>query len=595
LLKVRRLVGIGLVAASVATGAAALSATTGARGQDEATARAEASLAAARRQVELRGIEAKTQAAAGLYALNAALAAHVDQATIIDLLDSENWWRPYRDEFPLVRVMVRDVVVASRGTVAAGSAEAEIVKAARLHKVASGAVTIGAETYLLGAARLAARSDEDAVIVLGRRPSPPPPGAAARPDSAPARPLPWAIAGACALAGLGLLVSGGRKPALAPRAAAAPPAPATDALAATADAAVIPILPESTLKFGEARSPHNDIGAMFAAAAAPTPEKPITFGRYRLIGRLSEGGMSELFVARTSGVEGFSRAFVLKRLRPELARDESAVAQFIDEARLQARLVHSNIVPVFDFGVVDGEYFMTQEYILGRDLGRLVDRHRGPGSAGLPTPVAYYAAHETLQALAYAHGRSEHDGTPLGIVHRDVAAGNVIVSLAGEVKLSDFGIVKANDRLSETQEGTVKGNANFMSPEQARGGNVDARSDLFSLGLVLYYCLSGELLYTGNDDIEVLQHAAGGPQREDLARIRRLPDPAPQILERALAFDPNHRFQTAADFAAELAIHMGGGRNVATTLMRDLFGQDKDLVHQSAMPAAAVVGYTAGP
>jgi serine/threonine protein kinase len=236
---------------------------------------------------------------------------------------------------------------------------------------------------------------------------------------------------------------------------------------------------------------------------------------------------------------------------------------------------------------------MTQEYILGRDLGRLLERLATRGQAGLPSPVAYFAAHETLQALAYAHTRYDQAGTPLGIVHRDVAAGNVIVSLAGEVKLSDFGIVKSNDRVSRTQIGMVKGNANFMSPEQARGQAVDARSDLFSLGLVLYYCLTGELLYPGQNDLEVLHHAAAGLLRDDFARIRRLPDPAPQILERALALDPNHRFQTAAEFADDLAIHMGGGRGGAAQLMRDLFG--KEMGHETALPTTPAVGYTAGP
>ena len=297
---------------------------------------------------------------------------------------------------------------------------------------------------------------------------------------------------------------------------------------------------------------------------------PQFFGRYRVLSRLGEGGMSEIYTAESNGVEGFTRTFVLKRLRPELAHDKEAVSNFIDEARTQASLVHSNIVPVFDFGVVGGEYFMTQEYIAGRDLGRLMERQRMLGRGGLPSPIAYFAAHETLQALAYAHARQDQAGTPLGLVHRDIAAGNVLVSAAGEVKLTDFGIVKSNDRVSRTQIGVVKGNANFMSPEQARGQAVDARSDLFSLGLVLHYCLAGELLYRGDHDLEVLHHAASGLLLEDLQRIERLPDPAPQILGRALALDPGDRFQTAAEFADTLAVHMGGGRIAAARLMREV-------------------------
>jgi serine/threonine-protein kinase len=312
-----------------------------------------------------------------------------------------------------------------------------------------------------------------------------------------------------------------------------------------------------------------------AAADAPARDRR-TFGRYRLTDRLGEGGMSELFLAEASGVAGFTRAFVLKRLRPELARDKDAVAQFIDEARLQANLVHSNIVPVFDFGVVDGEYFMTQEFIDGRDLARLMERYGDRYNAGLELPLAFFIAHETLQALAYAHGRQDQDGAPLGIVHRDVAPGNIMVSMAGEVKLGDFGIVKSNSRVSRTQVGVVKGNANFMSPEQARGQGVDARSDLYSLGLALYYGLTGQLLYTGNNDLEVLYRAAGGLTLDDIARIRRLPDPAPQILERAMAGNPGQRFQSAQEFADELAVHMGGARAALTRLMQDLFTAELD-------------------
>ncbi len=306
----------------------------------------------------------------------------------------------------------------------------------------------------------------------------------------------------------------------------------------------------------------------------PSAANPAPFGRYRLIDRLGEGGMSELFIAEAAGVEGFTRNFVLKRLRPELARDKEAVAQFIDEARLQASLVHSNIVPVFDFGMVSGEYFMTQEYIVGRDLSRLMTRHYEQGGAGLDPALAYFVAHETLQALAYAHDKRDKEGQPMGIVHRDISAGNVMVSLIGEVKLSDFGIVKANRRVSRTQVGMVKGNANFMSPEQARGQQVDARSDLYSLGHVLFYCLTGDLLYSGDNDLDVLYRAATGLTGEDWIRIGSLPDPAPQILERALANEPAERFQTALEFADALAAHTGGGKPGIAKLIQTLFGED---------------------
>jgi hypothetical protein len=595
LLRVKRFVGTTFIAAAVAIGLLTLRTAIGARAKAEAMVRADSDQRAALRQTEQRNIERRAQAAADFPSLTAALNAHVDSATIVDLLDSEEWWQPYRAEFPLVRVIIGDAAIATRGTTASPNVEAEVVKVARHQMVASARATVGAEPYLLGAARLSNVPDGEPVIVLGR-----PTQAIAAPGVAqnaadPALNIQWAAAGAVGLIGVGLMFSRRARPGRAPS------APMTDS-------AVLEVAHETTLKFGDKREPENDVMHPFEdfnrAAAPPTPPPQVVivapaadahlmFGRYRLTARLSEGGMSELFIAKAAGVEGFTRSFVLKRLRAELARDKDAVAQFIDEARLQADLVHSNIVPVFDFGVVGGEYFMTQEYIRGRDIGRLIESHRQRGHAGLPTPVAYYAAHETLQALAFAHGRTSHDGRPLGIVHRDVAAGNVIVSLAGEVKLSDFGIVKSNDRVSRTQVGMVKGNANFMAPEQARGQAVDPRSDLYSLGLVLFYCLSGELLYDGQNDLEVLHHAAGGLRLDDFERIRQLPDPAPQILERALAADPNDRYQTAAEFIDAVAVHMGGGRSGLAQLMRELFA--KDLEHQTALPAAAAVGYTAGP
>ena len=477
---VKRLVGSSLIGAAVALALLAYRSATAGHAQAEPTMGAESDRQTALRQAELLAIEGKVQTAAELRALNAALGARVDSATLIDLLDNEPWWRPYREEFPLVRVIVGDTVVAARGAGGGAAVAADVVQAARRQMVASAQATIGTASYLLAAARLPELASGDAILLLGRPTAPPPPATVAQTPPERAPPLPWAIAGGVALAGVGLLVSGRGKRPGGRRATAAE----------AAEAAVIPIIHETTLKFGEPREPRDDVGPALAATAASAPPPtivivspnagpPTEFGRYRLVDRLGEGGMSELFIAKAAGIEGFTRAFVLKRLRPELARDKEAVAQFIDEARLQAELVHSNIVPVFDFGVVGGEYFMTQEYIAGRDLGRLMDRHAERGARGLPSPIAYYAAHETLQALAYAHTKRSQDGTPLGIVHRDIATGNILVSLAGEVKLSDFGIVKSNDRVSRTQTGVVKGNANFMSPEQARGQAVDARSDLF--------------------------------------------------------------------------------------------------------------------
>jgi hypothetical protein len=315
---------------------------------------------------------------------------------------------------------------------------------------------------------------------------------------------------------------------------------------------------------------------MHAAAAVPAPAGAAvtTFGRYTLLDRLGEGGMAQVFTAVTFGAEGFRRKFVIKRLRPELSTDQSVVAQFIDEANLASSLVHSNVIPVFDFGKVGDEYFLATEYILGRDLGRVVKRLQERDGHALPADIVLHCAHETLKALEYAHTKAGEAGAPLGIVHRDVSPNNVLVSARGEVKLFDFGIVKAEGRVTKTEHGVVKGNVSFMSPEQARGGNVDARADLFSLGLVMYYCLTGDVLYHGNTTYELLVKAATGPGADELPRIRALPSPAAAIVAKALSVDPNGRYQSAREFAATIAPHVGQASADLQALMTRLFADD---------------------
>jgi len=310
------------------------------------------------------------------------------------------------------------------------------------------------------------------------------------------------------------------------------------------------------------------------ARPRPTDSRTITFGRYRLLDQLGEGGMAQVYTAVTFGAEGFRRTFVVKRLRAELAREPAVVAQFIDEANMGSTLVHSNIIPVFDFGKVGDEYFLAQEYILGRDLGRLTSRSIERRVGPLTPAVVLYAASETLRALEYAHGKLGEGGRPMAIVHRDVSPSNILVSARGEVKLFDFGIVKAEGRVTKTQHGVVKGNVSFMSPEQARGISVDGRADLFSLGLVIFYCLTGELLYQGETTYELLVKAATGPGISELERIAALPAPCADIVRKALEVDPTRRYQSAAEFAAAIAPHVSGGAAQASVLMSKLFAED---------------------
>jgi eukaryotic-like serine/threonine-protein kinase len=288
--------------------------------------------------------------------------------------------------------------------------------------------------------------------------------------------------------------------------------------------------------------------------------------------------MATIFFAAARGAEDFVRYFVVKRMHPHLIRHREAVNQFIDEARLQAALVHSNIVPVFDFGTAENEYFLALEYIHGKDVGQIVQRHVEHFGRPLGVDVAFYIVHEALEALAYAHTHTSKDGSPLEIVHRDVSPGNVLVSYRGEVKLTDFGIAKADKRVSHTEVGMVKGNASFMSPEQARGEGVDLRSDLFSAGMVLFFCLTGEFLYRGETTLNRLLRAAVGPATAQFGQIEQLPLPAANILRRALAIDPASRYPSAVEFARDLTDIMSTRPALAqlmdvlfpTSLRRDL-------------------------
>jgi hypothetical protein len=361
-----------------------------------------------------------------------------------------------------------------------------------------------------------------------------------------------------------------------------PHQPSASAPAATP--APVPMTPARLSADGEALAPGGtrlmpfrpdvapEAGAAPAAAAA-APALAETrghpqMGRYHLIERIGEGGMAEIFFAAAYGAEDFVRYFVVKRLHAHLSRHREVVNHFIDEARLQSSLVHSNIVPVFDFGKAGEEYFLALEYIHGRDVSQIVNGNLALTSEALSVPVAFFILHEVLDALAFAHGQTAKDGRPLDIVHRDVAPGNVLVSYGGEVRLTDFGIAKAERRVSHTEVGMVKGNVSFMSPEQARGETVDARTDIFAAGLVLYYCLTGHQIYRDEPTGNRLLRAAVGPATAQFNQIDLLPPDVARVLRRALASAPADRYQSAAEFQRDTVALMGTRRDLEQVMAR---------------------------
>jgi serine/threonine-protein kinase len=321
-----------------------------------------------------------------------------------------------------------------------------------------------------------------------------------------------------------------------------------------------------------------------AATAAPAPASEETGpGRYVLLSRLGGGGMAEIHLAVALGQRGFRRPCVVKRLRPELAANPAAVAQFTDEATLASSLVHANIVPIFDFAKVGNDLLLVEEYIVGRDLGRLVRRAGTAGRSLSPALVAYVGV-EALKALEYAHAKRDHDGLPMGIVHRDVSPENIMVTARGEVQLLDFGVMKLDYGRGRTEIGELKGNLTFMAPEQARGQDVDARADLFALGSVLFFCLRGEPLNGQETGYDLLVKAASGPGPDELAKIAALPAPFDQVLGRALSPRREDRFADAAEFSQALRAQAPATGADIGALVMELFGEE---LSQEQQPLSA--------
>ena len=271
-------------------------------------------------------------------------------------------------------------------------------------------------------------------------------------------------------------------------------------------------------------------------------------GPYELGDRLGAGGMAEVYIARRAGPGGFEKKFAIKRILPQLTTDSRFVAMFCDEARICAALAHPNIVQVVDFGEHDGQLFMAMEYVEGISCARLLRAVAARGER-FPPGAALFIAHEVLRALRFAHEARDDRGRPLRIVHRDVSPGNILLGRAGEVKLTDFGIVLSSFVDRRTYPGELKGKMGYMSPEQVIGDEVDRRSDLFSLGIVLAEMFLARPLFHGKSEMDMLTRM----YEVDLSALHgagtQIPRVVLELLLRALARDKSARFQRAGDFA----------------------------------------------
>ncbi len=305
-------------------------------------------------------------------------------------------------------------------------------------------------------------------------------------------------------------------------------------------------------------------GAPASADVTPTPsrrvepreavpgEGPDRFGQYELLERVASGGMAELFRARRTGVEGFQKIVAIKKILPHIADNDEFITMFADEAKLAAQLNHPNIVHIYDLGKIEaGGYFIAMEYVDGLDL-RTILRSAREADLAMPVPLAVYVASKVASALDFAHRRKDARGEDLNIVHRDVSPQNILISHEGEIKLCDFGIAKADRKVSKTESGSLKGKLQYMSPEQAWGKSIDLRSDLFSLGCVLHEMLTGERLFRGDSDLTVLELV----RKAEIVPPSQLNPDVPAALDsvvmKALARDPEERYATGAEMLRDL-------------------------------------------
>ena len=298
-----------------------------------------------------------------------------------------------------------------------------------------------------------------------------------------------------------------------------------------------------------------------------------TLGRYQILKHLASGGMAEVYLARTAGLEGFVRHVVIKRIRAKEARDNNYVKMFLDEARLAATLHHHNIVQVHDVGQEDDEWYLAMEYIHGKDA-RALAMKAVEAKEHLPLEHVVSIVSSAAAGLHHAHEQLGPDRKPLGLVHRDVSPSNILVGYDGSIKVADFGIAKAVQRSVETHSGTLKGKVAYMSPEQCRGKPVDRRSDVFALGIVLYELATGRRLFKAESEFMSMSAIVAGTVP---APTRFRPDLPPElelIIMKALATNPDERYGTADALRRALEeLATAIGLRMSTTSLADYMKQ----------------------
>lgn len=278
---------------------------------------------------------------------------------------------------------------------------------------------------------------------------------------------------------------------------------------------------------------------------------PSRFGKYILLDRINSGGMAEVYRAKVTGVQEFQRLVAIKCMLPNLLKDKQFTTMFIDEAKISSQLSHPNIVQIYELGSQDEQLYIAMELINGRDLRHVV-RTAARHKIELPHGFGAYVVSKAAEGLDFAHRKTNLDGQPLNLVHRDVSPQNILIGYEGEVKVVDFGIAKAEERATETRAGVLKGKFSYMAPEQVMGQAIDRRADIFALGAVLFEILTQKKLFKGESDLEVLENVRAA-KLPDLDTT--VPGAVPELhdaLRRAMAKKVDKRFQWASEFAEAL-------------------------------------------
>ncbi len=288
-----------------------------------------------------------------------------------------------------------------------------------------------------------------------------------------------------------------------------------------------------------------------AADPRPSLMKSHPFGKYLLLDRINVGGMAEVFMAKAFGVEGFERLLAIKRILPNMADDDEFINMFVDEARIAVQLSHANIVQIYELGKYENQYYIAMEYVSGKDLRQILDVFRKKQEV-LPIPAAAFITTKICEGLDYAHRKTDPAGRPLNLIHRDVSPQNILVSFEGACKVTDFGIAKAEDRASKTQAGVLKGKFGYMSPEQVRGMDIDHRSDVFAVGILLYEMVTGKRLFVGESDFSTLEKVRNADIPLPREHNPNIPENLEKVMMKALAKERDERYAYASDLHDDL-------------------------------------------